>query len=215
MKLIIFFTVFTGAFYACHSLEPPKSEQRLDKKPIDSTKAFVRFISDTFKSGIIDRVDLIKKFDKFYEDRNGHFFIRSYGHQKSQKSEFQLVEVFVEIPRLDSATYKSSGSYLIDNSKVICVFSNSDGGSYVWLKDADPESFQAFKNAFGGKDKKHVFYQAKKLEGLNPVTVKVYSDTKNCTNCMPYLTDGNSCYFGEEKIEKSNCSIPPEYKFIE
>jgi hypothetical protein len=212
MKLIIFFAVITCAICACHFRKPAKFKQGLDKNRLDSTKAIVRYISDTFKIGIIKRADLVNKFDKFYEDKDAHFFISSYGHQRSDKNEFQLVEVFVDVPRLDSATFKNFDSYFVDSSKVICVFQNSDGGNYVWLKEADPATFQAFKNAFGGKDKSYVFYQAHKLDGLNPSTIKVYSNTKSCTNCMPYITDGKTCYFGEEE---NSSSIPPEYKFIE
>jgi len=199
---------------ACHSLEQANEKLRLDNKsPSDSSTVNVKFVSDTFELiATIRRTDLIKKFDEFYEDKSGHFFIRSYGHQRSKKHEFEPVEVFIEIPKLDSATYKNWDSYIMDSSKVICVFANSDGGNYVLLKDADPKSFHAFKNAFGGKDKNHVFYQAKMLEGLNPSTVKVYSDLKNCTNCRPWFKDEKTCYFGEEK---SGCSVPSEYKFVE
>jgi len=160
MKLIIFVGVIANAFCACHSLEPAKSKQELDKNPLDSTKAIVRFISDTFKVGIFKRADLINKFDKFYEGKDGHFFIRSYGYQRSEKHEFQPVEVFVEVPRLDSATFKDFDSYFVDSSKVICVLPNSDGGNYVLLKNADPKSFQAFRNAYVGristKDRKSI-----------------------------------------------------------
>jgi hypothetical protein len=102
-----------------------------------------------------------------------------------------------------------------DNSKVICVSLNSDGGSFVLLNEADPKSFQVFNNAFGGKDKSHVFYRANKLEGLNPSSVKVYSNTKSCTNCVAYFTDGKMCYWGEQKSESKDCVIPSEYKFVE
>jgi len=213
MKLDLFFAVLIGgAMGACHSVEPAKSK---GQDPLDSTRVMARFISDKFKVGVIDRADLKKKFDEFYEDKSGHFFIRSFGHKRTEKHEFEPVEVFVEVPKLDSATYKVAGSYIMDSSKVICVFQNSDGGNYVWMKDADPRSFQAFKNAFGGKDKDHVFYNDKILEGLNPSTVKVYSNTKNCSNCTAYFTDGKLCYSGDEKNEGKSCSIPPEYKFIE
>jgi hypothetical protein len=215
MKLSFLFPLFVSAIGCNHSAGSAKFKGQSDNFPLDSTKAIIRFRSDTFKVSLINRTDLEKRFNNFYEDRYGHFFIKSFGHQKTKEHEFQPVEVFVELPKLDSATYKDFGSYFKDSSKVMCVFENSDGGNYVWLKDADSKSFEAFKNSFGGKDKKYVFYKDIKLSGLNPSTVKVYSDTKNCTNCTPYFTDGKVCFFGDEKVENRNCIIPPEYKFIE
>jgi hypothetical protein len=99
-----------------------------------------------------------------------------------------------------------------DSSKVICVYLNSDGGNFVLLNDLDPKTFKVFNNAFGGKDKNHVFYQANILTGLNPSSVKVYSNTENC---LAYFTDGELCYWGEQRSELKDCVISSDYKFVE
>jgi hypothetical protein len=212
MKMFILLALVLFVFGDCN-LEStvPASQLNTD---MDSTKVLLRYNRESSKFVKVDRADLTKKFDGFYIDKNRHFFIKSYGHRSSKEHEIELVDVFIEIPELDSASFKSIGLYLMDNSKVICVYLNSDGGNFVLLKDADPRSFKVFENAFGGKDKNHVYYQANKLAGLDPATVKVYSNTKNCSNCMAYFTDGKTCYFGEEKQESKGCIIPPEYSFV-
>lgn len=212
LVFLVLLTGFTGLFCACHSLESANSQKGLEKDLLDSTTVIVKFINEPYEFDVVKRAGFIKKFKEFYEDGIGRFFIRSYGHKKTEKNEFEPIEVFIEIPRLDSATFKNLGLYLMDSSKVISAYPNSDGGNYILLKDADPKSFHVFKHAFGGKDNDHVYYQAKKLEGLNARTVKVYSDLKNCKDCTPYFRDGNTCYFGEEK---SDCTIPSEYKIVE
>jgi hypothetical protein len=210
MKTIVLLFLILNVFVDCNSSGPthPRSGLNMDS---DTTKVPVKYLDS--KIGTIDRADLIRKFDVFYKDKKGHFFIKSYGHQRVEGFEMKFVDVFIEIPELDSASYLNLDSYLKDDSKVICIYANSDGGNYVLLKDADPKTFQAFKSAFGGKDKNHVYYQAKKLPGLNPSAVKVYSTMRICSNCTAYFTDGKKCYLGD--MESKSSKIPSEFDFVE
>jgi hypothetical protein len=80
---------------------------------------------------------------------------------------------------------------------------------------ADPKSFKAYQNVYGGRDNSHVYFQSTLLEGLHPGRVKVYSDQLNCANCDGYFMDGDIIYKGSEKINSPTTLIPKEYKFIE
>lgn len=102
----------------------------------------------------------------------------------SDGGKLELVDVFVQVPRFDSATFKMEGQYLMDKSKVVCNFENSDGGSYTVLKNADPSSFQAFSGIFGGKDRYHLYFQDRLLSGINPDRARVYIGQKDCRNCL-------------------------------
>jgi hypothetical protein len=210
MKTIVLLCFLLSAFVGCYS----SGSTRPGSAESDSTKVMVRYSTDPSKIAKIDRSNFIKKFDLFYKDKNGRFFVKSYGNQRIEGFVMKYEDVFIEIPELDSASYLYRGLYLKDNSKVICEYPSSDGGNYVLLKDADPRTFQAFKSAYGGKDKNSVFYQTHKLSGLDPSTVKVYSTMRICSNCTAYFTDGEICYLGDQKIQ-NNCKIPSEFDVVE
>jgi len=158
----------------------------------------------------------VKLYDRFYRYKDGTFFIKSYRfNEEKTNNRASLTEIYIEIPFLDSSSFKPMGQYLKDKTKVLCVFDNSDGGNYLELKSVDAGSFTAFKNIFGGKDSCHVFFQDKLLSNINSKHVKVYSKYKNCTNCEGYFKDGNVVYFGTKRISEPGFEIPKEYKYIE
>ena len=154
-------------------------------------------------------------FGEFYVDREDRFYIQSALLDEDSNKNLAFFDVFVEIPRLDAATYRREGEYLLDKDKVICVFENSDGGNYVEVKGVDPASFKIFKNVFGGRDKEHVFLQDRMLEGVDPQRVKVYSEMKDCANCDGYLVDGRVFYHGVDRVEDTQMVIPKEFKYVE
>lgn len=163
----------------------------------------------------IKSTELTLKFKFFYEDMYGLFFIKSAGHRLNN-GKMELVDVFIEIPKLDSGSFINYGVYFRDSSKVICVFENSDGGNYKTMQNVDPKSFTVFKNTFGGKDKNNVYYQNVVLKDLDPGLVKVYSNTLSCSNCKSYFTDGKVYYFGTQRITKRDFLMnAKEYRYIE
>jgi len=153
-------------------------------------------------------------FGEFYEDKRGEFFVKSFALMKGAHDSLREVDVFVRIPKLDSGTFRSDGMYIMDNTKVICVFGTSDGGQYVVVKHADPKTFKAFRNVFGGKDSEHVFYEYEIIPGIRPNKVKVLSATDNCANCDGYFRDGDLTYHNADKLE-ARFRIPQEYKYTE
>lgn len=174
----------------------------------------VKFYSSD-SSYLLKRVD-VRKFEKtfgpFYKDALGHFFI---GSLLLADSALNSRPILIQIPRLDSATFIQDGQYLIDKTKVICVFDNSDGGNFVQLRNVNPASFKTFHNVFGGRDSSHVFFQNKLLVGVNPSTVKVYSSMQNCSNCQGYFVDRDIFYIGGNKIVDSAVRVPTEFRFVE
>jgi hypothetical protein len=174
----------------------------------------VRFL-DSNSTYHIEKVDFDqfqKAFESFYKNKIGRFFVSSsIFREHIQKNE----PILIQIPELDSNTFIRAGQYLIDKSKVICVFDNSDGGNYVLLKDVDPTSFRIFHNVFGGKDSTHVFFQSSLLLGVSPKNVRVYSSMQNCSNCDGYFVDGNITYVGSRRITDSSNCVPKQYQFVE
>ena len=162
-----------------------------------------------------DSAGFSRLFGDFYTDRDNKFFIKSEALVQGKDS-LEFMSVFIEMPRrLDSATLTRDGDYFIDKSNVICIFGNSDGGGYTPLLGADPASFKAFRNVYGGKDRRHVYYQDRVLEGVNPDNVRVYSDSKSCANCDGYFRDGKILYHDWQRIPDTAYAIPGEYKYVE
>ena len=159
--------------------------------------------------------DFYKVFDRFYMDKEGRFFIKSFQNKPGKNDSLLLSEIFIEIPKLDSGSYVNYGSYIKDSSKVICVYDNSDGGNYLLLKNVDAKSFECFENVFGGKDKNHVFFQGSILYDLDVKKIKVYSMQRNCGNCEGYFTDGHLIYYGSKRISDVDFKIPNEYSVSE
>ena len=158
-----------------------------------------------------DSAEFTRLYSDFYTDKEQRFYIMSMGHAHDMSP----VPVYIEIPRIDSASFKQDGQYFWDKSRVICVFGNSDGGSYAPLKGVDPGSFRVFKNVFGGKDKDHVYFQNRLLEGLSPAGVRVYSEYENCANCDGYFKEGKIVYRGRERIKDTAFVIPERFRFLE
>lgn len=129
---------------SCHNVQKGKITVRLLSS--DSRYQIEKRDSDLFE----------KAFGSFYKDKNGLFFVASIFDTGSP---LKPAPILIQIPTLDSISFRQDGQYLVDKSKVICVFGNSDGGNYVVLKNVDPSSFQVFRNVFGGRDSAHVFFK--------------------------------------------------------
>jgi hypothetical protein len=183
----------------------------------DTARVSVKLVNTDSTFKIEDRPlsDFVISFSDFYKDKNGQLFVKTFGHRRSDSGKMELVDVFVQVPQFDPATFKVEGQYLLDSSKVVCSFENSDGGSYKILKSADPQSFQSFSGIFGGKDKYHVFFQDKVLSGVKPDDVKIYSEQKICGNCLGYVKGDSILYFGSGPIPENNFQIPDRYKYIQ
>jgi hypothetical protein len=164
---------------------------------------------DTFSQKPVK--DFKRAFDRYYADNSGNFYVRTNFTRRGICGNMADPTVLVNIPRLDSATLREDGMYLIDKNKVICKYPNSDGGNFVEIKGVDPGTFKVYKNVFGGRDKDHVFSEDKMLEGIDPGRVKVYSDTKNCANCTGYFQDSVLVDFMGRKVDK----VPEGYVFAE
>jgi hypothetical protein len=83
----------------------------------------VKFLifNSTYRIETVDFDKFKETFDSFYKDENGRFFVSSSTfRERVQKNE----PILVQIPELDSNTFTRAGQYLIDKSKVICVFDN-------------------------------------------------------------------------------------------
>jgi hypothetical protein len=157
--------------------------------------------------------DFSRAFGQFYSDNIGNFYVKTFLLKRGVCGGMAEADVLVNLPHLDSATLREEGMYLIDKDRVVCEFANSDGGNFVEVRGVDPGTFKVFKNVFGGRDKAHVFFENKMLEGLDPKRVKVYSERKNCANCNGYFKDGVLVDFTGVKVETGR--IPKEYVFVE
>jgi hypothetical protein len=82
-----------------------------------------------------------------------------------------------QVPDIDVQTYQefnASSDYKKDKNCIYWKYGTTDG-TFIQLVKADLETFQVIQ--FGlGKDKKHVFFQGKIVEGLDPKSVKTYKD---------------------------------------
>ena len=213
MKII--YVVVAVVFFSCGGVQKDKDKPGEGKEK-SAEMVFVKTGGDSACNICQRNKDGFRHaFDRFYVDSSNRFYVASSLLRPDSSKKLAFSQVFVEIPTLDAATYRTEGWYLMDRSKVLCVFENSDGGSYVELKGVDPTSFKAFKHVFGGRDKDHVFFQHSILDGLDPAKVRVYSNLKNCPNCDGYFKDDRFLYYDVDKMGDRKFVIPKEFAVIE
>jgi len=98
---------------------------------------------------------------------------------------------------IDTLTFKFlSWMYWSDKNRVYGYNSMSDGGTVFFIEDADPRTIKALGETPYAKDKHHVFYKGRPIDGADVPSFKIIKDNK-----IPELAkDKNKYYFSGDPM---------------
>jgi hypothetical protein len=102
---------------------------------------------------------------------------------------------------INTFVWIDSTEYSKDKNGVYYFFGNSDGGNRSIVEGADPKTFKRLCEYRWGVDKNHVFYQNKKLEGLNLNKLQVLYSPDTSDHFVEYVKDDKHVYHADEVLQ--------------
>ncbi|MGN6399121.1 MAG: DKNYY domain-containing protein [Flavisolibacter sp.] len=102
---------------------------------------------------------------------------------------------------INTFIWLDSTEYAKDKNRVYYFFGNSDGGNRRIVEGADPKTFKRLCEYRWGVDKNNVFYQNKKLEGLNLNKLQVLYSADTSDHFVEYVKDDKLVYHADELLQ--------------
>lgn len=112
-----------------------------------------------------------------------------------------VIKPLNKIVDINSFVSLDSCEYSKDKNKVFYFHGNSDGGIRVIVDKADPITFKRLCEYRWGVDKKFVFYNGSKVEGLSLKGLQVLFPPDTAEHFIQYVKDDKNVFF-EDQIVK-------------
>jgi hypothetical protein len=172
-----------------------------------------------FTDPVDDTVSFEKVVDNIYKGPNGKTFILTGGSRLIGNDTFLTVQYYKDVTDfLDLKSYgKLKEDYFQSKNKVYMWWGNSDGNYPIEVPNADPKTFEPFKDIAGGKDKQYVFYGGapsnfEVIPEADPESIRILNPERGCWNCGNcYFVDNKHVYYGSNKVKGAD---PKTFKLI-
>jgi hypothetical protein len=198
-------TVIILTFLSCHNQQAEKRNKKRDfsevyaREPNDSADyKHIKYDFYLSKTGQLCERKLAMARDsscncefEVYYDSTISFFI---GDTTIHKPLSSIVDI-------NTFVWLDSTEYSKDKDRVYYFFGNSDGGNRSVVEGADSRTFKRLCEYRWGMDKNHVFYQNKKLQGLNLNKLQVLYSPDTSDHFVEYVKDDKLVYHADEVLQ--------------
>ena len=106
-----------------------------------------------------------------------------------------------EIIDINSFVWIDSSEFSKDKNHVYYFFGNSDGGNRAIIEKADPKTFKSLCEYRWGIDTNAVFYENKRLDGLNLKYLQILYSPDTSDHFVWYVKDNKIVYHLDEILQ--------------